>query len=146
MKPEEGREALGDAVRRERERRRLSLNRAAALAGISHMTWINVEKAAPARGLTYRAIEEVLQWEPGSVDAILDGGDPTPTESQKDQPSGSSLDDLIPPPPTDYPADMTLTDDERQYWRSLPLMTHDDRRDMIYYRRFREEQARKRGA
>jgi hypothetical protein len=38
------------------------------------------------RALTRRGIDKGLQWEPGSVDLILDGGDPVPTQPEQPMP------------------------------------------------------------
>lgn len=83
--------ALGEAI----NRRRLDLD----------MTWRDVERAASLsyeglrgirRGdrnpsaLTARHLEDALQWEHGSVEAVLDGGEPTPMS--KDNTLGQRMD------------------------------------------------------
>lgn len=35
--------------------------------------------------LTVRRIEDALQWEHGSIQAVLDGGDPTPVQAEEPQ-------------------------------------------------------------
>lgn len=55
--------------------------RAAAIAsGLSDQTWKNVEQGRKVSDRTLALVERTLGWEPGSVDAILAGGDPTPAE------------------------------------------------------------------
>ncbi|MEU8040958.1 hypothetical protein [Streptosporangium sp. NPDC049078] len=59
-----------------------------------HMTWVKVAESAgittetlrairhgdnSPSTLTKRGIEAALQWEPGSIDMVLSGGEPTPT-------------------------------------------------------------------
>lgn len=48
------------------------------LAGISDQTLIGIRKGLKSRGTTYRKLEGALQWEQGSIAAILAGGEPTP--------------------------------------------------------------------
>lgn len=73
---------LAQEVKARREARplRLTIEDAAAIAGVSENTWIRVEAGKRARGLSYAGIDEALQWEPGSCRAILAGGDPTPVQ------------------------------------------------------------------
>lgn len=55
--------------------------RAAAIAsGLSDQTWKNVEQGRKVSDRTLALVERALGWEPGSVDAILAGCDPTPAE------------------------------------------------------------------
>lgn len=64
-----------------REQLAMSQNKAAKAFGGSRTTWINWEKgeAQPER-FNYIRIETALRWQPGSVNAILEGGAPTPLE------------------------------------------------------------------
>lgn len=58
----------------------------AAVAGIRTETLRVVRKGAnPPSDLTKRGIETALRWMPGSMDAIADGGEPTPVEKQTEQ-------------------------------------------------------------
>lgn len=63
-----------------RQELRLSQSVAARLAGVkSRMTWWEWEKGRRhPYDYNYPGIETAMQWEPGSVQAILDGGAPTP--------------------------------------------------------------------
>lgn len=55
--------------------------RAASIAsGLSDQTWRNVEQGRKVSDRTLALVERTLGWEPGSVDAILAGGDPIPAE------------------------------------------------------------------
>lgn len=48
-------------------------------SGLSSTTWLKVENdAEPIADSTWSGVEIALQWEPGSVAAVLDGGDETP--------------------------------------------------------------------
>lgn len=49
---------------------------AASRSGLSRETWAKVERGDPAAPVTYRKIEALLQWEPGSAGLVLNGGDP----------------------------------------------------------------------
>lgn len=56
----------------------MSVSRAAKLAGIDRGTWTGVEEATRAtESYNYSRIERVIEWQPGSIDAILEGGMPT---------------------------------------------------------------------
>lgn len=70
--------------------------------------------------LTARHIEDALRWQHGSIQAVLDGGEPIPLE-------------LVSPqqPATDYPDDMSLTDEEKLVWQGLPLLDHAGRRRVL---------------
>ena len=60
-------------------------------ATISDETLMKIRKGASARGSTYRKLEQALQWEQGSIAAILSGGEPTPIEMRDaEQPSQES--------------------------------------------------------
>ncbi len=69
-------EALAERVRQARLTAALSVDAAAVAAGMSPVTWARVEKAQPVRALSYAGVEKVLGWAPGSVAAILAGGEP----------------------------------------------------------------------
>lgn len=74
---DKGRVRLGRAIRRRRLHLGLSVHQAARHAGVARNTWSGAESAA--RQLTernYAGIESALYWQPGSVEAILAGGDP----------------------------------------------------------------------
>jgi transcriptional regulator with XRE-family HTH domain len=71
------RERLADRVRTRRLRLGLSVSKAARDAGISRTTWISIEEASrDTHAHTYRAIERVLEWPEGAIEAILAGGEP----------------------------------------------------------------------
>lgn len=59
-----------------------------ALGGPSHTTLGKIERAEwrPTRAVddTVEKLERAYQWQPGSVDAILAGGDPTPLDTPVD--------------------------------------------------------------
>ncbi|WP_144070250.1 hypothetical protein [Nonomuraea indica] len=63
------------------ETRRLALHLmwedVAQAAGITTAFLRKIRSGAGARPLTKAKLEAVLQWAPGSIDAILEGGDPT---------------------------------------------------------------------
>jgi hypothetical protein len=68
---------LAELVAARRAKLRLSKDGAAAKARISRITWRKVEDGRAVRDTMYAAAEEALEWEPGSVAAILRGGEPT---------------------------------------------------------------------
>lgn len=70
---------LGRFIQQERAAKGLSQSAAAEAAGINRGVWSAVEKAAGTKpyDTTLAAIERVLDWEPGSCETILGGGEPT---------------------------------------------------------------------
>ncbi|MFC3347336.1 hypothetical protein ACFOOM_07780 [Streptomyces echinoruber] len=54
-------------------------------AGISDETLGKIRKGIKARGSTYLKLERALEWAPGSISAILAGGEPTPLDTHADR-------------------------------------------------------------
>lgn len=71
-----------------REQLAISQSRAAKLANVSRTTWVNWEQgnSAPER-FNYTKIERPLKWEPGSVQAVLDGHEPQPVRDEHSPPA-----------------------------------------------------------
>ena len=75
---------LGGYIAERRRQLGLSQSRAATKAGVSRTSWVAWEKGtATPEDYNHVKIERALQWQPGSVDAILAGGDPTPIQMAK---------------------------------------------------------------
>lgn len=73
------RQRLARLVQERRREIGLSVRAAAQASGVARNTWIGVEDAArKTADSNYAGVERALQWEPGSVDAILAGGEPRP--------------------------------------------------------------------
>jgi hypothetical protein len=87
---------LGDAVRQRRTQElRISAREAAARAGISRNAWVGIEGARNRPQERNRAgIEDVLGWAPGSIAAILAGGEPTPADRSATAPD-ADLDERL---------------------------------------------------
>lgn len=73
-------EYLAEVVGGRRRELRLSKEEAARRGEMSVKTWTSVEEGRPVRDTTYVGVETALDWERGSVGAVLDGSDPTPIE------------------------------------------------------------------
>jgi hypothetical protein len=69
---------LAELIAKRRLSQRLSTSAAAREARIDRATWSAAEKGARLRDYNWTAIERVLRWAPGSIEAVLEGGDPTP--------------------------------------------------------------------
>lgn len=69
-------EYLAEVVGARRRELRLSKEEAARRGSMSVKTWTSVEEGRPVRDTTHVGVEEALEWERGSVSAVLDGGDP----------------------------------------------------------------------
>lgn len=80
--PTDPRERLAQQIRTRRLQRGLSIRAAAKIAGISPITWTGAEKGTriTAEHL-FTGFESALRWQPGSVAAILDGGEPAPLDA-----------------------------------------------------------------
>jgi DNA-binding XRE family transcriptional regulator len=74
-------ERLDAAMNEQRLRLRMNWRQMAEVAGISYTALRAIRRGAyrPTE-LTARGLDEALQWAPGSVLSILDGGDPVPIE------------------------------------------------------------------
>jgi transcriptional regulator with XRE-family HTH domain len=89
------------AVKERRLALGLSAREAANQAGINRATWSTMEggERRLSRHL-WSPVERVLLWEPGSIEQILAGGDPTPQEDQPvpakpSPPSGPDLEEEL---------------------------------------------------
>lgn len=68
----------------------------AARAGISDVSLRNLRKGrANFRPRNLRKLETALDWAPGSIDAVLDGGDPTISGATRPAMSADDLERLI---------------------------------------------------
>jgi len=106
----QGRKRLGELVKQRRLAIPLSVRAAADLAKIARGTWDSLEDGSRRTlNTAYAGIERALQWAPGSVEAILRGGEPTLSSAIRvDYPTGDGEAfkvDVIPaiPPDTDDP-------------------------------------------
>lgn len=69
---------LGRLVKDRRVAQQLSASEAARRAGVSRMTWTRLERGAvDMYDHTHPKIEGALGWAPGSIAAVLSGGEPT---------------------------------------------------------------------
>lgn len=74
-------------MRQRREGLALSQSEAARQAGVRRGAWVSWEKqgVTPERH-RHVLIERVLEWEPGSVEAILEGHEPRPVRHEHSPP------------------------------------------------------------
>lgn len=90
---------LGSLIRQRRLELRLSEREAVKLAAIARNTWSGAEKGRTRTAEhNWPGIEQALRWAPGSIEAILAGGEPTIEESQRPPsrvPTGDELADEI---------------------------------------------------
>jgi hypothetical protein len=88
--PETPRDRLRRLVVERRLDRQLSVSKARKIAAIARGTWIALESGErETEAYNFAGIERALRWAPGSIDAILKGGDPTPLP----------VDEVAPAPP-----------------------------------------------
>jgi transcriptional regulator with XRE-family HTH domain len=73
-------ERLGAAVKKARKERRITQPRLGELVGVSRTVIQNIESGRAYAKVTgsLRDLEVALGWKRGSIEAILDGGDPIP--------------------------------------------------------------------
>jgi len=76
-------ERLGAAVKKARKERRITQPRLGELIGASRTVIQNIEAGRAYSRVTgsLRELEAALGWKRGSIEAILDGGDPIPADS-----------------------------------------------------------------
>lgn len=78
MNPAAAHQRLAQIVKARRVELGLSVRDIAKQAVIDRQTWTNLEAAARTlRTTNWSKVERVLGWGPGSIAAILDGGEPT---------------------------------------------------------------------
>lgn len=87
---------MDEAGQRERLARKIEARRielglsgaaAARAAGIDRATWSSAENGIRRTAEhNYAGIERALRWQPGSISAILDGGEPTPADAPSSEP------------------------------------------------------------
>lgn len=79
-------ERLNEAMNRRRLELRMNWRQVSEAADVSYEGLRSIRRGdyRPTE-LTARGIDEALQWEPGSVLAILDGGDATPIKAHADR-------------------------------------------------------------
>lgn len=65
---------------------RMKWSDVASAADITTQALRNARKGDPMRNLTKAAVEQALQWEKGSIDAIQQGRRPTPQASHDEDP------------------------------------------------------------
>lgn len=70
------RQDLAAAVTRERTLRGLSVSRAAALAKMSHVTWMRIERAEAVQPGKLAGVDTVFHWKIGTTARILGGEEP----------------------------------------------------------------------
>src|SRR5438552_2082975 len=81
------RRRLAQAVKRERTRRGLSVRAAAREAGVDRATWAGVEdESRLPQDAKAALMEPVIGMGPGSFDALLSGGEPTPVIEREAEP------------------------------------------------------------
>ena len=88
--------SLSDHIKSRREEIALGQSEAARAAGVGRTTWLGWEKRGviPERH-RYVLIERTLKWEPGSVEAILEGGKPQPARVEHSPPDRLPIDEAI---------------------------------------------------
>lgn len=92
MGGEEGpRQRLAHLMEQRRRALGLSVRAAAQAAGIDRATWTSAEAGTRQTAeYNYAGIEKALSWQSGSIDAILDGRDPTPVPVREKAPEPPS--------------------------------------------------------
>lgn len=120
---DEPQERLARYLQERRRELRLSVRAAAQAAGIDRATWTSAESAKRRTAeYHYAGIEAALQWEPGSIDAVLAGGEPTKRITQS-------------PPAADEEVELVLRDPRLTDRMKARIV------DMIYARRERDRAA-----
>lgn len=108
---------LAKAVRRRRDGLGLTQVQLANKADVSEPTIRTLERGEKEsyRRPTLRAVELALDWMPGSVDAVLDGGEPKPAWTGQPSVIASSPDDIT------GPTNVAPSDDWERKFRAMQL-------------------------
>lgn len=134
---EAAQQRLGRHVRTRRRQLGHSINEAAQAAEVNPKTWQALERGTRAiRDHSYAGIERALRWRPGSIDTILDGGEPA-----SDDQTQISSDSLYVDPHT---GELYRDETERQLW-DLDRLPEETRRRLIYYVRAERQAAQAEG-
>jgi transcriptional regulator with XRE-family HTH domain len=113
------RRQLAERVHRRRLELDLSINAAARLGSMSPITWSRVESGKSVRELTYAGVDRALNWETGTAERLLRGGDPAVSHDERPAtPSG---------PPVRYPDDPVL----QHLWNTPDDALSDDQRHAL---------------
>lgn len=108
---------LGTHIARRRRALRINQTAAAEAAHVARSTWVAWEKDNNVPSDTnYAVIEEVCQWQEGSVAAILAGGSPVPRVPG----AGGDASNVVPLRPTSEPQDEDEDETIRQL-RDAPI-------------------------
>ncbi|WP_184578489.1 hypothetical protein [Lipingzhangella halophila] len=83
-------------------------------AGITHQTLLQLRKGQAVADFTVSRVEQALEWAPGSIARIMEGGDPHPTSS--DASAEDEGEDRLDGPIADL-----LDDGESLTWWQTPL-------------------------
>jgi transcriptional regulator with XRE-family HTH domain len=92
---ERNRLSLGQLVLARRKELGLSIREAARRAGVMRPTWTGLEQGSRRTAdYNFAAMERTLGWAAGSIESVLDGGEPTPVEEPVDglAPGGADRD------------------------------------------------------
>lgn len=85
-------EALEAAMESRRVELRMSWRDVSREAGLSYEGLRAIRRGdRNPNAVSKRGIEDALRWSPGSIDAILDGSDPTPADAPADPAPGDDL-------------------------------------------------------
>jgi len=88
---DQARQRLGELVLARRHELGLSLREAARRAGIMRPTWTGMEHGSRrTAAYNFAAIERALDWRPGSIEAVLAGGEPEAGRSATSSTEASS--------------------------------------------------------
>jgi hypothetical protein len=80
---ERNRQRLGLLVVARRKELGLSIREAARRAGVMRPTWTGLEEGSRRTAdYNFAAMERTLSWGPGSIEAVLSGGEPTAIDSE----------------------------------------------------------------
>jgi transcriptional regulator with XRE-family HTH domain len=120
---------LGDAMDKRRVELGLTWEAVARRAGVSRTTLNEIRKGnvENTQLLTKRAVQRALEWEPNSIDHVLAGGEPTPTQAslselralQAARDTGNAhvtIDDIL------VTLRVAAQRDDNTFWRALDLV------------------------
>lgn len=102
---------LGDAIRRRRLALDLSQEELGRRSGVTPVTISRVENGHPAKIRTLWKLDRGLEWEPGSAESILHGGEPVEFDGGTVHP--------MPTPKVRMVDGVPMTEEEQADWQEM---------------------------
>lgn len=117
---------LGKAMDRRRIQLRLRWEEVAQRSGISTAHLRNIRGGEPASAVTLAGLESALEWEPGSIAAVMNGDHPLPRKAGgPDKNAGRTLGEILIERGINQPEELGVSDNIRNDPVALEILEMD---------------------